>query len=227
MFLALTLLRAFCIWTVLSDPRPEIALQNLCCFSVHFASLLVVLHKLVLSWIMHAQEEDPVPSQPAAASKPAPKPAAKPVPKPAPEPEPQDPVQQKKQAAAKEKDLGNAAYKRKAFDEAISHYNRAIELDDQDISFITNKCAACPSIIVLLLQHHDEKGKGGVAVNVIDQACTAFDQAISCYDQDISFITNKCAACVCVSLSLCPVAGRTCHLDVCLQGCYAFCAGRL
>ena len=101
--------------------------------------------------VTHAQEEDPAPAQPAAASKPAPKPAAKPAPKPAPEPEPQDPAQQKKQAAAKEKDLGNAAYKRKAFDEAISHYDRAIELDDQDISFITNKCAACPSLNVLLL----------------------------------------------------------------------------
>ena len=30
-----------------------------------------------------------------------------------------------------------------AFDEAISHYDFAIELDNQDISFITNKCAAC------------------------------------------------------------------------------------
>ncbi|KAK9838651.1 hypothetical protein WJX74_000655 [Apatococcus lobatus] len=85
-------------------------------------------------------EEDPAPSQPAA-PKPAPKPAAKPAPKPAPEPEPEDPAKQKKQAAAKEKDLGNAAYKRKAFDEAIAHYDRAIGLDEQDISFITNKAA--------------------------------------------------------------------------------------
>ena len=99
---------------------------------------------------MDVQEEDPAPSQPAP-PKPAPKPAAKPAPKPAPEPEPEDPAKQKKSAAAKEKDLGNAAYKRKAFDEAITHYDRAIGLDDQDISFITNKYAACTSVWHLIM----------------------------------------------------------------------------
>ena len=53
-----------------------------------------------------------------------------------------------KQAAAQkaeakaEKEAGNAAYKKRQFDEAIQHYNRALELDDGDISFLTNRCMA-------------------------------------------------------------------------------------
>lgn len=44
------------------------------------------------------------------------------------------------QEAVKEKELGNAAYKAKCFDKAIQHYDAAIELDDSDISFLTNRC---------------------------------------------------------------------------------------
>jgi tetratricopeptide (TPR) repeat protein len=32
------------------------------------------------------------------------------------------------------------AYKAKRFEEAIQHYNRALELYDKDISFLTNRC---------------------------------------------------------------------------------------
>ena len=46
------------------------------------------------------------------------------------------------QAEAKtEKEAGNAAYKKRQFDEAIQHYNRALELDDSDISYLTNRCS--------------------------------------------------------------------------------------
>lgn len=45
----------------------------------------------------------------------------------------------RKADAAREKDAGNAAYKKKKFDEAIEHYTKAIELWDQDISFLTNR----------------------------------------------------------------------------------------
>ncbi|KAJ6827587.1 hsp70-Hsp90 organizing protein 2-like [Iris pallida] len=75
-----------------------------------------------------------------------------PVRKPAPEPAPMEEeeevavdeekeAKQKKAEAQKEKELGNAAYKKKDFDKAISHYSRALELDEGDISFLTNRAA--------------------------------------------------------------------------------------
>eukprot|EP00271_Cylindrocystis_brebissonii_P015448 TRINITY_DN38347_c0_g1_i1.p1 TRINITY_DN38347_c0_g1~~TRINITY_DN38347_c0_g1_i1.p1 ORF type:complete len:586 (+),score=186.26 TRINITY_DN38347_c0_g1_i1:283-2040(+) len=57
----------------------------------------------------------------------------------------------KKEAAIKEKELGNAAYKKKEFDTAIEHYTKAIELDDTDISFITNRAA-----VYFEMGKHDE-----------------------------------------------------------------------
>ncbi|KAK3261357.1 DNA binding protein, partial [Cymbomonas tetramitiformis] len=72
---------------------------------------------------------------------------AAPTPKePEPEPEPMmtDEEQAEKKAkedAIKEKELGNAAYKKKEFETAIEHYNKAIELNDSDISFLTNRAA--------------------------------------------------------------------------------------
>ena len=64
-----------------------------------------------------------------------------------PEPEPMEIPEEGKEMAAqkaeavKEKDAGNAAYKRKVFEVAIQHYTKAIELDDEDISYITNRAA--------------------------------------------------------------------------------------
>ena len=71
---------------------------------------------------------------------PSPPPAPEPTPmavEPEPEPEPAGP----KAEAKKEKELGNAAYKAKNFDVALEHYDKAIALDGEDISFITNKAA--------------------------------------------------------------------------------------
>ncbi|KAE9459427.1 hypothetical protein C3L33_08648, partial [Rhododendron williamsianum] len=48
---------------------------------------------------------------------------------------------ERKAQAQKEKEAGNAAYKKKDFDTAIEHYTRATELDDEDISFLTNRAA--------------------------------------------------------------------------------------
>ncbi|GER28016.1 stress-inducible protein [Striga asiatica] len=63
-----------------------------------------------------------------------------------PEPEPMEASEERekkerKAQALKEKESGNAAYKKKDFDTAIEHYSKAIELDDEDISFITNRAA--------------------------------------------------------------------------------------
>jgi stress-induced-phosphoprotein 1 len=69
------------------------------------------------------------------------------VPEPEPEPEPMEVPEEAKTAkerkadAQKEKEKGNAAYKKKDFETAISHYTKAMELDDEDISYITNRAA--------------------------------------------------------------------------------------
>jgi len=46
-----------------------------------------------------------------------------------------------KEAALKEKSLGNELYKAKKFNEALEHYNKAIELDKSDMTFLNNKAA--------------------------------------------------------------------------------------
>ncbi|GFS35463.1 stress-inducible protein [Actinidia rufa] len=53
-------------------------------------------------------------------------------------PEEEREARERKKEAHKEKEKGNAAYK-KDFEAAIQHYAKAIELDDKDISFLTNR----------------------------------------------------------------------------------------
>lgn len=62
---------------------------------------------------------------------------------PEPEPEPMEVSEEKerKVQAQKEKEAGNSAYKKKDFETAIQHYTKAIELNDEDISFLTNRAA--------------------------------------------------------------------------------------
>lgn len=43
--------------------------------------------------------------------------------------------------AAKEKELGNVAYKNRNFEEALTHYQKAIELDPSDMRFLLNVAA--------------------------------------------------------------------------------------
>ena len=50
-------------------------------------------------------------------------------------------AKQTKERAADEKAKGNVAYKARRFDDAIEHYNKAYELNDEDISSVTNKYA--------------------------------------------------------------------------------------
>ncbi|WOL10086.1 hsp70-Hsp90 organizing protein [Canna indica] len=86
--------------------------------------------------------ESPEPEQ----AKPQSEPVKK-TPEPEPEPQPMEVSEEGKEAkerkaeAQKEKDLGNAAYKKKDFETAIQHYTRAMELDNEDISYITNRAA--------------------------------------------------------------------------------------
>ncbi|GAA5804232.1 hypothetical protein EDC94DRAFT_641856 [Helicostylum pulchrum] len=46
-----------------------------------------------------------------------------------------------KQLALAEKELGNQAYKKREFETALSHYDKAYELDNTNITFLTNKAA--------------------------------------------------------------------------------------
>ncbi|KAK4282890.1 hypothetical protein QN277_014215 [Acacia crassicarpa] len=50
-------------------------------------------------------------------------------------------LKDRKAQAQREKEAGNAAYKKKDFDAAIQHYSKAMELDDEDISYLTNRAA--------------------------------------------------------------------------------------
>ncbi|KAJ3040339.1 Hsp90 cochaperone [Rhizophlyctis rosea] len=68
-------------------------------------------------------------------------------PEPEPEPVPMETDEEKdkkeKRAASdKEKDLGNQAYKKRKFDEAVKHYDKAFELDGTNIAVLTNKATA-------------------------------------------------------------------------------------
>jgi len=97
---------------------------------------------------------EPVNTAQAAPAKAAPAKPSKPA-----EPEPESEEQreqkaktQRKEQALKEKEQGNAAYKAKNFDVAIGHYDKAYELYDEDISFLTNRqghnyaCAPCGAL---------------------------------------------------------------------------------
>lgn len=47
-----------------------------------------------------------------------------------------------KKLAMRSKDSGNVAYKKRDFDTAIANYSKAIELDPDNVSFLTNRAAA-------------------------------------------------------------------------------------
>ncbi|KAK4769618.1 hypothetical protein SAY86_027768 [Trapa natans] len=101
------------------------------------------------------QEDRDMPdAEPAA---PPSRPEQKPQHEPVPEPEPMETSLEEKEAkerktqALKEKEAGNASYKKKDFETAIQHYTKAIELDDEDISFLTNRAA-----VYLEMGKHEE-----------------------------------------------------------------------
>ena len=73
---------------------------------------------------------------------PMPTPEPKQAPAPAPKPAAADPHQglsEAQKTAIKEKELGNEAYKKKDFEAALSHYEKAIESDPTNITYLTNK----------------------------------------------------------------------------------------
>ncbi|KAI0240151.1 Hsp90 cochaperone [Massospora cicadina] len=78
-------------------------------------------------------------SEPSKSSEHKSEPKAEPVP--SPEPEELSEEEIKKREAVKEKDLGNIEYKKKNFDQAILHYEKAWELDNTNVTILTNKSA--------------------------------------------------------------------------------------
>lgn len=72
------------------------------------------------------------------------KPTPTPTPTPAakePTPDPQTGLTDSQKEAIKEKEKGNEFYKKKEFESAITHYDKAIELDPVNITYLTNKAA--------------------------------------------------------------------------------------
>jgi stress-induced-phosphoprotein 1 len=89
-----------------------------------------------------AEEDVPMPDvRPASAQASQPKKAPTPEPEPEPEDEEAAEKAKAKAAAEEEKKLGTDAYKKRNFDEAISHYSKAWELH-KDITYLNNLGAA-------------------------------------------------------------------------------------
>ncbi|KAF9139922.1 Hsp90 cochaperone [Mortierella sp. GBA39] len=84
-----------------------------------------------------ASEEEDTPAPASAAPKKAEEPKAE---EPKDEEMPSEEELNKKEAL-KVKDLGNASYKARKFDEALEHYAKAWELDSTNVSILTNKAA--------------------------------------------------------------------------------------
>ncbi|XP_058798627.1 stress-induced-phosphoprotein 1 [Phymastichus coffea] len=60
---------------------------------------------------------------------------------PKPKPKEEENLTPEKRQAIEEKNLGNTAYKKKNFEEALKHYRKAIELDPTDITYLLNGAA--------------------------------------------------------------------------------------
>ncbi|CAG8525898.1 18364_t:CDS:10, partial [Racocetra fulgida] len=82
------------------------------------------------------------PQEPQETEKPAePEPKTRDVPEPEPEHVEKSEEELKKEEAVKEKNLGNEAYKKREFETALQHYDKAWELDPTNVSILTNKAA--------------------------------------------------------------------------------------
>lgn len=104
-----------------------------------------VLLGVKMSTRMPGEEDDEMPEVSSERKRPAEAEVVKEEKRPEPEPmevnEEEKEIKERKAKAQKEKEAGNASYKKKDFETAIQHYSKAIELDDEDISFVTNRAA--------------------------------------------------------------------------------------
>lgn len=95
-----------------------------------------------------AAEPQPTAEAPASSTPPPSSSSKAPAPEASPKPEPEeemDEEQREKERRKKEaqhfKEQGNDHYKKKEFHQAVDQYNKALELYDEDISFLTNRAA--------------------------------------------------------------------------------------
>lgn len=58
-----------------------------------------------------------------------------------PKPDPKAHLSEEQRKAEAEKELGNEAYKKKEFEKALGHYEKAAEYDPNNITYLTNKAA--------------------------------------------------------------------------------------
>ena len=88
-----------------------------------------------------AEEDVPMPDARPSSTQPAKAPEPEPEPEPTPEDEDAIAAKKAKDAADAEKKLGTENYKKRQFDTAIEHYDKAWDLH-KDITYLTNKSAA-------------------------------------------------------------------------------------
>ncbi|CAL8073121.1 unnamed protein product [Calicophoron daubneyi] len=89
-------------------------------------------------------------------------------------------------AAIAEKELGNAAYKKKDFKEALVHYDKAIELEPTCITYYTNKAAVHFEMgdydkCIELCEHAVEVGRENRAE--YSSVAKAYSRAAHCYEK--------------------------------------------
>lgn len=87
---------------------------------------------------MSAEMEEAMETEPMHPPQP---PKPKPQPKPQKKEEEEDNLTPEKRKALEEKKLGNDAYKKRCFEEALQHYNKAVELDSTEIVYLLNIAA--------------------------------------------------------------------------------------
>lgn len=113
------------------------------------------------SGAQESEEDTPMPDFRPSSTKPS-QSAKAPAPEPEPEPEPEDEEaiakRKAKEEADNEKKLGTENYKKRDFDAAIEHYNKAWEMH-KDITYLTNMSAA-----------QFEKGDFGAAIETCKKA---------------------------------------------------------
>ncbi|KAF0293192.1 Stress-induced-phosphoprotein 1 [Amphibalanus amphitrite] len=89
--------------------------------------------------------------------------------------------------ALKEKELGNAAYKKRNFEEALAHYRKGLELDPTDMRFILNEAA-----VLYEQKNYEECAKTALKAVEVGRAnradykliAKAFSRAALAYRQD-------------------------------------------